>query len=112
MTGSSGFIHKAHFQPNRVNNGKGNIEMKKYEDKYYQAIRPEGGSSLIDTSESMEGIKEIIDRSNIRAAELGYRKESWLIVSVKTSTTIGDDGMFLHREHVESAVQVYPARLD
>lgn len=95
-----------------TNYGKGNIEMKKYEYKYYQAVRPEGGSSLIDTSESMKGIKEIIDRSNTRAAELGYRKESWLIVSVKYSTTIGDDGMFLHREQVESAVQVYPARLD
>lgn len=84
----------------------------KVESKWYRADHLRGSSSLYDTAESLKGIKEIIDRSNTRAEELGYRKECWLIVCVETSTTYGDDGMFLRRERTETAVQVYPARLD
>lgn len=86
--------------------------MKKYTNKWYKAMHLRGSGELERTSESIAGIKEIIDRSNERAESLGYKKESWLIVSVKTSAEYGDDGIFLSSKRTEVAEQVYPVRLD
>lgn len=86
--------------------------MKKYVNKWYKARHLFGSGELAETSETLDGIKAAIDRSNERAETQGYKKESWLIVSVNASSEYGDDGMFLSSKRDETAVQVYPARLD
>lgn len=81
--------------------------MKRYESDGYKARGVKGGYYLAKDGDSLEEMKQIIDESNDRAMKKGYKKEQWIIVHTEWYSWYDND-MFVKRETIETAVEVYP----
>lgn len=82
--------------------------MKMYESDCYKARAIRGGSYLAKDANTLEEMRDIIDRSNQRAESLGYKLESWIIVHNKWYAWYDDNGMFVRSETLEQAMEIYP----
>lgn len=67
-----------------------------------------GSATLVTYAETLEGIKEEIDRANNRAEKLGYKRETYIITCEEVYLWVDDDGNFVKRETHENIVEVYP----
>ena len=86
--------------------------MKRYENSYYTTASMHGPSPrLVGGFDTIEEVREEIDRSNARALERGYKAEPWLITFVEVYTYYTDDGVFVKREETEEALEAYPAKI-
>lgn len=86
------------------------IKMKKYESDYYnvRGIKDEYGL-CVHHNDTLENVREEIDRVNQRAVERGYNAEQWVITHVEVYTWKDDNGVFVKREEIETRVEIYPA---
>ena len=84
--------------------------MKRTETSYLRAMSNAGKhSSYLQTyQDTIEGIKQEIDEANARAVKLGYKEEQFLITCTEVYCYCEDDGTFIKKETIESAVEVYP----
>lgn len=82
--------------------------MKIYSADGYKAMGISGGHYLAEEAHTIDAMKSIIDASNKRNEELGYKQESWIIINIGWCTWCDDDGMFIKRETLEKAVEIYP----
>lgn len=89
---------------------KGNQAMKRHEHSRLIAhcSRKPGSGTLVTYSDTLEGIKEEIDRANCRAEKLGYKQTTFTITCEEVYLWVDDDGNFMKRETYENIVEVYP----
>lgn len=83
---------------------------KAYKGTHYEVVAPSGDYGLqVHHDDSIEGVKEDIDRSNERAVRQGYQPSTWTIVKVEWVTYRDKDDHLVARERREYAVETYPA---
>ena len=85
-------------------------DMEKIERDYYKALIKGGSAELAETGDSVEEMREIIDRVDERAAKLGYEPYWYIIVHVEHSKWFDDDGLFVKEEKFTRRVQIYPEK--
>ena len=85
--------------------------MKRYESDGYKARAINGGSYLAKEADTLEEIRDTIDKSNQRAVSLGYKAEAWIIVHNEWYSWYDDNGMFVKSETIEQAIEVYPKEI-
>lgn len=73
----------------------------------YEAWSMQMGSKLADTADTLQDMRNIIDASNARAINLGYKGEQRLIVMVETSREM-QDGRFVKGITEETYIETYP----
>ncbi len=83
----------------------------RYEFDYYKAKDLRGESYLYTPHETLDGVKQDIDNSNEHAIQLGYTGSRWIITHTVATHYTDDLGMFIKKETVESAVEIYPEKL-
>lgn len=82
--------------------------MTKYESDCLKVLIGKGyGSGLLTHSQTLEEIKEEIDRADARAVSLGYKSEVYTITCEEVYVWYNDDGNFVKRETYENVVEVY-----
>ena len=82
--------------------------MKVYRTSFYQVISPKNDCALVTYSETIEGLREEIDRTNAKAVSLGYKAEQFMIIRRDVCTVYENDGTFVSRAVNEAVVELYP----
>ena len=82
--------------------------MKKYESDRFKAMDMYRHSYLMTYNETLEGVKEEIDRSREKQMHLGYKPDTYIITHEECYLYMSDDGKFVRSETIEQAVEIYP----
>lgn len=78
---------------------------------YFRVTDLKGQYGLVTRSEELADLKAEIDEANARAVARGYKAEQFLIIGVEVWTSYDENGEFIGRKEIESAIQKYPANL-
>ena len=77
-----------------------------YTSTIYRADSPKGDCSLDHPCESLEELRGMIARAEVRAQAQGYPANEWLIVRVQTNS-VYKDSRFSFRSTKEEAIATY-----
>ena len=87
--------------------------MKRHSSDTIKAMSMDRSGSYLKTyGNTIEEVKKEIDEANARAVKLGYKAEQFMITCTEVYYYESDDGIFVKREIIEEAVEVYPPYLD
>ena len=82
--------------------------MKEIRTIEYSASMKKGSGYLSERSNTLDGIKRIIDETNKRVVSRGYKAERYVIMREERHKWILDDGTPYKRETLEQMIEVYP----
>ena len=89
--------------------GRTEADMKRYGGDYWKAVHLNGQSGLLGQYDSIREVRKLIDETNERQIEAGYKAEKFLIVSVEWNRFYDDDGVFRSSDTLEQVVEKYGA---
>lgn len=81
--------------------------MKRIETDGYKAKMVKGSGYLATASDTLDGIKKEIHKSNGRA----IRPLQYIIIHEEVYTYLDDDGEFVKKETIEQAIEKYPTEV-
>ena len=86
--------------------------MKKYDAITYRAMIPKCSGYLEGYAYTLEGIKAMIDASNVRSIKKGYTASQYRIIKKTSCKEFDRSGELLKRETIEEYIETYPLDLD
>lgn len=86
--------------------------MKRHESDRYRAMFRSGTAYLMNDCDTLEEMREEIDRVNKRAVKRGYDEDQFIIVHIEHYAWYSDGGTFIKSETYETAVETYPKEIE
>lgn len=84
---------------------------KAYQKSYFKALFKNGGGELGERCDTIEEMRQAIDKANQTFKTGGYKQMQYIIVYVQWSRVFDDNEMFLSEHEGITRMEIYPETL-
>lgn len=85
--------------------------MKAIQESYFIAKYLNGGGELGARCETLEAMREAIDKANEHNKVYGYQQHQHIICKVQWGRIYDDDALFVSSHSIETRIEIYPEAL-